>query len=130
MSEWTMMELNGLLERENLPDGFTFSTVYPGDLVYDLPDIRIGMGWFVDNGRSLLKGSLIPHSTGTQLQLANTTISAVTDLYLDAVAENPDEWGLSIIARKGYVTDVDDRGLNHVRSFTELDESKVGSMLA
>jgi hypothetical protein len=130
MSQWTVMELDGLLERETLPDGFTFSTVYPGDLVYNLPDVRIGLGWFVDNGRSLMKGSLVPHSTGTQLQLANTAISAVTDMYLPAVAESPDDWGLSIIARKGYVTDVEDRGLNNVRSFTDLDESKVGDMLA
>lgn len=120
MSEWTLMELEGLLVKEAYGNSFTFATVIPEDRAKGTPAMKVGLGWFTQKNGGLTKASLNPNASPSSMGFANSIISDITELYVQLIKDHPSDWATQILIRKGYATVPSDRDLIKAKTFENI----------
>lgn len=120
MNEWTLIELEGFLSREEHEDSFTFTALIPEDKVKGTPAMKAGLGWFTQKNRGLVKASFNPNAAPADMKFVNSVVSEITELYVQLIKEHPTDWPIQILMRKGYATIPSDHTLQKAKTFESI----------
>lgn len=128
MNEWIMLELDGFLQKQELENSFTFTTVLPPDPKKGIDALRVGLGWVLPSS-GLMKASFNPYPESRDLILLNILLSKIAEDYAQLTQSNSPNWRADILLRKGYVTTADDKYLDNAEMFRDVDIDTMNSLV-
>jgi len=128
MNEWIMLELDGFLQRQELENSFTFTTVLPPNTEKGIDALRVGLGWVLPSS-GLTKASFNPYPESRDLMLLNILLSKIAEDYTQLTQSNSPNWRADILLRKGYVTTADDEYLDKAEMFRDVDIDTMNSLV-